>query len=302
MNSFILASNIPEDYKHIADLKMPFSSLTYPIVSALLVLALAVILIILIKRQHKLSGLCIFAGVSIFMLFNFFLVMLLTMFLPNANEVVFIIVVSLISALVPFMGRLIVIKAFSRQHNVMGSHISYGIGIMGMKGFVSALTYIIPISNYYQLTKYGVEYFFPEGEDLALAEARAKNFENILTYEYSEYILLAIMAIGVMMYSISVTVPIYAAFKGGKSKLWYGFAFGMGFLVTISECVYNRTRFVIPAVVVMIVAAAVTTVVSYKLYKTMDYSDEQTDNTEKEPGIAQNAKVKIPKFKDLDKL
>ncbi len=301
MNNLILASNIPEGYEYLLDQKMPITSIVYPIVCAVLILVIAVFLTILVKRQHKIYGLCTFAGVSIFMLFNYFLVMILTMFIPSANKVVFYIIAALMSTLVPFMGRLIVIKAFSRQHNTMAAHMSYGVGIMDMKAFVSIINFIIPISNYYQLEKYGVEYFFTSEEEVEVTLQRAENFAEIFGYNYSHYMLVAIVAICVAIYSLAVTVPIYAAFKGKKSKVWYAFAFGMGFIITLAECLFNNNIFVIPSIIAMIATTTATAVICYKLYKTMSYEDEEQEESANE-NISGIAKTRIPKFKDLDKL
>lgn len=301
MNNLILASNIPAGYEYLLDKELPISAVTYPIVCAVLALAVGVFLTIMVKKQYKISGLCTFAGVSVFMLFNYFIVMLLTMLIPSSNRVAFIILAALISAFVPFMGRLIVIKAFSRQHNTLASHLSYGVGIMDMKAFVSIITFIIPMSNYFQLSKHGVEYFFPAGEEAEIALQRAENFAEIFGYNYSQYMLVGIMTICVMVYSISVTVPIYAAFKGKKSKAWYGFAFGMGFLTTLAECMFNNNIVPVVSVILMVAAAAATAVISYKLYNSMSYEDEKEIEIKNED-ISGIAKTRIPKFKDLDKL
>lgn len=301
-NPFV-CSQLPEGFQYLADERMPITALTYTIVGIILMLAVAVFLTVMTIRKHKLVGLCTFAGISIFMLFNFFLVIIITMFIPSGNEAIFIIFASLVSALIPFMGRLIVIKAFSRQQNSFSSHISYGVGIMGMKALVTILNFLIPISNYIQLSRHEIGYFFPAGEEAEIAKARAESIAKILNIEYSEYILMAIMALGVMVYSIAVTVPIYAAYKNKASKAWYGFAFGMGVLVNVFECLYNRNvkGTHILAVVLMVVAAAVTLVVSYKLYKSIEIdTEEKPKNTASD--ISKNAHVKIPRFKDLDKL
>lgn len=297
----IVCSQLPEGFEYLVDEKIPVSSLTYTIVGMIIILAVAIALTVMVVKKHKLVGLCTFAGVSIFMLFNYFFVMILTMLIPAANKIAFIIIASLLSTLVPFMGRLIVIKAFSRQQNTFSSHVSYGVGIMNMKALVSLLTFVFPITNYYQLSKYGVEHFFPAGEDAEIALQRAENFADIFSYNYSQYMLVAIMVLGVMVYSLFASVSLYAAYNNKAGKGWYGFAFGMGFLVSLSECLYNNGILGVLPVILMIVAAVVTAVFSIRLYNSLEIEDEE-EVKEKDEDISKYAKVKIPKFKDLDKL
>ena len=297
----MICSKLPEGFENLAKETPSITMLTFPIAAMLVVILLAVILTVIIAKKHKPVPICTFAGVSIFMLFNFFLVMILTMFIPRTSIALYIILSALMSTLVPFMGRMIVIKVFSRQQNTFCSHISYGVGIMDMKALVSLLTFLIPITNYHQLNKYGLEYFFTAEDTAEMALARAENFRDILSYDYSQYMFVMLMVIGVMLYSVSVSVPLYAAFTGQKGKSWYGFAFGMGFLVNVAECLYNNEMFVIPAVIFMLVVAIATAVISFKLYKTLDIEKEEKVVVQKED-IAKNAHVRIPKFKDLDKL
>lgn len=301
MFNSISCSKLPEGYEYLANETPSITMLTYPIAAILVVVFIAAVLTVIIGKKHKIIPLCTFAGVSIFMLFNFFIVMLLTMLIPSNIPALYIVLSALMSTFVPFMGRMIVIKAFSRQQNTFSSHISYGVGIMDMKAVVSLLTFIIPITNYTQLSKYGTEYFFDVEETAEMALARAENFSDILNYDYSQYMFVMLIVIAVMIYNISISVPLYAAYNNKKSKSWYGFAFGMGFLVNLAECMYNNEIFVIPAVIFMIIVAIATAVVSFKLYKTLDFSQEEITVVQKDD-IAKNAHVKIPKFKDLDKL
>ena len=297
----MICTKLPEGFEDLAKMTPSITMLTYTIAAMVVVVLIAAILTVIIGKKHKLVPICTFAGVSIFMLFNFFVVMILTMFIPRTSMALYIILTALMSTLVPFMGRMIVIKAFSRQQNTFASHISYGVGIMDMKAVVSLLTFLIPITNFYQLNKYGVEYFFDVEETAEIAIARAENFRDILNYDYSQYMFVMLMVIGVMLYSVSISVPLYAAYTGQKGKFWYGFAFGMGFLVNVAECMYNNEMFVIPSVIFMLIVSIATAVISFKLYKTLSFEKEEKVVIQKED-IAKNAHVKIPKFKDLDKL
>ena len=297
----MICTKLPEGYEYLAKETPSITMLTFPIVAMIVIAIIAIVLTVIIGKRHKIVGICTFAGVSIFMLFNYFIVMILTMFIPRGIESLYYVLAALMSTLVPFMGRLIVIKFFSRQQNTFSSHISYGVGIMDMKAVVSLLTLLIPITNYSQLKKYGVEYFFNVEESAEMALARAKNFKNIFEMDYSQYMFVMLMVIGVMLYSIAISVPLYAAYNGKKGKSWYGFAFGMGFLVNLSETLYNNGKFVIPSVIFMLIVSIATAVISFKLYKTLSFEKEEKVVIQKED-IAKNAHVRIPKFKDLDKL
>lgn len=297
----IICTKLPEGYEYLAKETPSITMLTFPIVAMIVIAIIAIVLTVIIGKKHKIVGICTFAGVSIFMLFNYFIVMILTMFIPRGVESLYYVLAALMATLVPFMGRMIIIKFFSRQQNTFSSHISYGVGIMDMKAVVSLLTLLIPITNYSQLKKYGVEYFFDVEESIEMAKARAVNFKNIFEMDYSQYMFVMLMVIGVMLYSIAISVPLYAAYNGKKGKSWYGFAFGMGFLVNLSETLYNNGKFVIPSVIFMLIVSIATAVISFKLYKTLSFEKEEKVVVQKED-IAKNAHVKIPKFKDLDKL
>ena len=297
----MICTKLPEGYEYLAKETPSITMLTFPIVAMVVIVAIAVALTVMIGKRHKIVGICTFAGVSIFMLFNYFLVMILTIFIPKGIESLYYVLAALMATLVPFMGRMIIIKFFSRQQNTFSSHISYGVGIMDMKALVTLLTLVIPITNYSQLKKYGVEYFFNVEESAEMAIARAENFKAIFDMDYSQYMFVMLMTVGVMLYNIAISVPLYAAYNGKKGKSWYGFAFGMGFLVNLSETLYNNDKYVIPAVIFMLIVSISTAVVCYKLYKTLSFEKEERVVVQKED-IAKNAHTRIPKFKDLDKL
>ena len=295
---------IPQGYEYLLDEKMPNAALSFPLVGLILVLIAGIAMSVMVGKKHKLEMLPVFAGATIFMFFNYFIVGLVTMFMPKGNVALFMALTSMLTAFVPFMGRLFFIKMFAKKYNRLKSHLGYGVGIMCMRGLMNLLTFIYPILYYTQINKNGVAAYFPADAKEETALEMAKNLKEILETEYSQYMLFALITIALMVYAIAATMPIYVAFKGKKSKLWYVFALGMGLVVSLAEVLYSNNILVIPSIIMAMVAAGVTAFFAIKLYKELaeEEKEEPEENNNDNGSISQNARVKIPKFSNLDKL
>lgn len=303
-NLFLTDVYIPKGYEFLLEAEMPHAAVIYPVVGLLMVLAVAIIMAVVVCKKHKMEILPIFAGATIYMFFGYFVVGIVSMFIPAGNMALYIAIVSLLTAFVPFMGRLFFIKMFARKHNSLASHLGYGVGFMGMRTLMNLLTFVYPILYYAQINKNGIAAYFPADAKEDVALEMAQTLEQILKTNYTQYILFALITISLIVYGFSVAMPIYAAFKGRKSKGWYGFALGMGIIIAATEVLYSSDVFVIPAIIISLVAAGVTAFFAIKLYNELSVEEPEEPNTDgtEEGSITKNAHTKIPKFSNLDKL
>ncbi|MGN0374110.1 MAG: hypothetical protein ACI4EN_01310 [Butyrivibrio sp.] len=303
-NLFLTDTSIPKGFEYILDKRLPFSALSYSIVGIILIVAAMIGMIITVRKREKGSLLSIFAGIAVFMIFNYFLVMVVTSYIPADNMVFYIILAALVASVLPFLGRLVVIKLFSRQYNGLKEHLGYGTGIMDMKAVTSLFVLLMPIGNYYQISKYGVEYFFPADLEAELALSRAESIASMLEFNYTQCLLVAIISIGIMVQYLAASLPIYAAFSGRKSKGWFAFALGTTFLTSLGECMFNNDILVIFSIILVLIVAAVSVYFAVKLYKELADKTQEPENVDnnKTGDISKNAHVKIPRFKNLDEL
>lgn len=308
MKYLLLADvNIPKEYEHLLNAKMPMQSILYPIVGLVLVLIATIIIAVVVGKKHGYQLLPLFTGATVFMFFNYFLVGIISMFVPAGSTAVYLIVVSLLTAFVPFMGRLFFIKLFAKKHNTLKDHLGYGVSFVGMRAVMNILTFVYPIANYAQLKSNGVAYYFPADAKAEDALEMAKTIEEILNTNYTYYMLLALVTIALVVYGFAVSVPIYVAFRNKKSKAWYAFALGTGAVISVAEVLFSNNLYAIPAIIVAIITAIVTAYFAIKLYNELmtEESEESEDSKEdkkNEGSISKNAHVKIPRFSNLDKL
>lgn len=294
--------SIPKGYEYLLDKKMPFTALLYSVVAILLLIAVMVIVSIIVRKKEKGNFITLFSGVSIFMLFNYFLSAIISAFIPSNNMALYLILTALISSFLPFMGRLIIIKLFSRQYTGLKDHLGYGLGIMDMKALTTALVFVAPIANYIQINSYGVANFFPADLEAEAAMLRVENLLEMLKYDYSQCMLMALISIGMMFHYLAISLPIYAAYTGKKSKGWFAFALGSSFLVALGDVMYNNNVLAIPGIILVIIVAGVNVYFAIKLYKELEDSDEEESSQSSSGDISRYAHTKIPKFNDLDKL
>ena len=294
--------SIPKGYEYLLEKTMPFTALSYSIVGILLLIAVMVCVSIFVRRRQKGSLITLFSGVSIFMLFNYFLAAIISAFIPNVNIVLYLVLTALISSFLPFMGRLVIIKLFSRQYTGLNEHLGYGLGIMDMKALTTVLVLATPIANYIQISSYGVANFFPAELEAEVALERAKSLVTMFEYNYSQCMLMAIISIGMMLHYVAISLPIYAAYTGKKSKGWFAFALGSSFLVSLGDVMYNNDVLVIPAIILVVLVAGVNVYFAVKLYKELADSDEEDTSQNNSGDISKYAHTKIPKFSNLDKL
>ena len=75
-------------------------------------------------------------------------------------------------------------------------------------------------------------------------------------------------------------------------------------MVSLAEVLYSNNILVIPSIIMAMVAAGVTAFFAIKLYKELaeEEKEEPEENNNDNGSISQNARVKIPKFSNLDKL
>lgn len=294
--------SIPKGYEYLLDKTVPFTALSYSIVAMLLLVAVMVCVSVFVRRKQKGSFVTLFSGVSIFMLFNYFLAAIISAFIPKFNTAFNLILTALVSSFLPFMGRLVIIKLFSRQYTGLKEHLGYGLGIMDMKAITTMLVFVTPIANYIQINSYGVANFFPADLDAEVALGRAENLAIMFEYDYSQCMLMAIVSIAMMLHYVAISMPIYAAYTGKKSKGWFAFAFGSSFLVSLGDVMYNNDVLAIPAIILVVLIAGVNVYFAVKLYKELDDSDEDESSQSSSGDISRYAHTKIPKFNDLDKL
>lgn len=305
MKYLLLADvNIPQEYEYLLNANMPMQAILYPVVGLLLILITAIVMAVVIGKQHKYQMLPIFAGATIYAFFNYFLVGIISMYMPVGIVAVYLVLITLLSAFVPFMGRLFFIKLFAKKYNSLSSHLGYGVGIMGMRFIMSALSFVYPILNYSQIKANGIAYYFPADAEADAALEMAKTIEEIVTTNYTYYMLLALITIALLVYSVAVSIPIYAAFRNKKSKAWYAFALGTGAVISGAEVLFNNGIGVIPAILIAIATAGVTVFFAVKMYNELATEEQQEPKEDKNDGgsISKNAHVKIPKFSNLDKL
>lgn len=293
--------SIPEGYEYLLDKTMPFTALSYSIVSILLMIAVMVVGSIIIRKKYKGSFITLFSGVSIYMLFNYFLAAIISAFIPDFNIAFNIILTALVSSFLPFMGRLVIIKLFSRQYTGLKEHLSYGLGIMDMKAITTLLVFIVPIANYIQINQNGVAALFPAELEAEVALERAKSIVTMFEYDYSQCMLMAIISIAMMVHYVAISIPIYAAFTGKKSKGWFAFAFGTSFLAALGDVMFNNDVLGLVAILLVVVVAGVNVYFAVKLYKELG-DDEETPQDTNSGDISRYAHTKIPKFNNLDKL
>ena len=294
--------SIPKGYEYLLDKTMPFTALSYSIVSMLLLAAVMVGVSIFVRKKQKGSFVTLFSGVSIFMLFNYFLAAIISAFIPKMNTALYILLSALVSAVLPFVARLVVIKIFSRQYTGLKEHLGYGLGIMDMKAITTILVFVTPIANYIQINSYGVANFFPSELEAEVALGRAENLVTMFEYNYSQCILMALISIGMMLHYVAVSLPIYAAFEGKNRKRWFAFALGSSFLVSLGDVMYNNDVLAIPAIILVLLVAGVSVYFAVKLYKELGDSDEEETSQSNSGDISRYAHTKIPKFNNLDKL
>lgn len=301
-NLFLTDTPIPAGYEYLLDARMPLASLILSIVGLVLILGSLAAMIIVLAKKHKSSFLTIFLGVFIYGIFNILLVYFLTAFAPSKNVVVQLIYGALIASAIPLLGRILVIKLCSQQYYKLGDHFGYGVGNAIMKSVMSIISLATPIVNYCYINKYGIAYFFTSDMESDAALEMAKSIVTVLEYDYVQCVLMAIVTISVMVYGLAITLPIYAAFTGKKSKGWFGFVFGTSFLITLGEGMFNNDVLVIPSIIIVAAVAALSVYFALKLYKEV-VNDKEEDKPKKESSdISKNAHVKVPRFKDLDKL
>ena len=303
-NLFLTDVYIPKGYEFLLDAEMPHAAVIYPVVGLVMVLIVAIIMAVMVAKKHKMEILPIFAGATIYMFFGYFVVGIVSMFIPAGNIAVYIAVVSLLTAFVPFMGRLFFIKMFAKKHNNLASHLGYGIGFMGMRALMNLLMFVYPILYYSQINQNGIAAYFPADAEEDVALEMAQTLEQILKTNYSHYILLALITVALIVFGLAVSMPIYAAFTGRKSKSWYGFALGMGVVVAVAEVLYTNEVLVVPAIILALVASGVTAFFAIKLYIELaaNEPEETKDDNDEAGSITKNAHTKIPKFSNLDKL
>ena len=303
-NLFLTDVYIPKGYEYLLEAEMPHAAVIYPVVGLVMVLIVAIIMAVVVAKKHKMEILPIFAGATIYMFFGYFVVGIVSMFIPAGNLAIYIAIVSLLTAFVPFMGRLFFIKMFAKKHNNLASHLGYGVGFMGMRTLMNLLTFVYPILYYSQINRYGISAYFPKDAEEDAALEMAQTLEQILKTNYTHYILFALITIALIVFGLSVSMPMYAAFTGRKSKSWYGFALGMGVIVAVAEVLYSSEVFVVPAVIIALVAAGVTAFFAIKLYMELSVNEPEEPKEDKpeEGSITKNAHTKIPKFSNLDKL
>lgn len=294
--------SIPKGYEYLLDKTMPFTALSYSVVSMLLLAAVMVGVSIFVRKKQKGSFVTLFSGVSIFMLFNYFLAAIISAFIPKMNTALYILLSALVSAVLPFVARLVVIKIFSRQYTGLKEHLGYGLGIMDMKAITTILVFVTPIANYIQINSYGVANFFPSELEAEVALGRAENLVTMFEYNYSQCILMALISIGMMLHYVAVSLPIYAAFEGKNRKRWFAFALGSSFLVSLGDVMYNNDVLAIPAIILVLLVAGVSVYFAVKLYKELGDSDEEETSQSNSGDISRYAHTKIPKFNNLDKL
>lgn len=293
---------IPKGYEYLLDRTMPFTAISYSVVAMLILLAVMVGVSIFVRKKEKGSFITLFSGVSIFMLFNYFLAAIISAFMPRFNTALYLVLTALVSSFLPFMGRLVIIKLFSRQYTGLKEHLGYGLGIMDMKAITTLLVFIVPIANYIQMSSYGVAYFFPADIDAETALSRAENIAEMFAYDYSQCMLMAIISIGIMIHYVAISLPIYAAYTGKKSKGWFGFAIGTSFLVSLGDVMYNNDVLVIPAIILVVLVAGINVYFAIKLYKELADSEEKETSQNNSGDISRYAHTKIPRFNNLDKL
>lgn len=301
-NLFLTDTSIPEGYEYLLDVKLPSTALSYSIAGIIVIIMVMIALTILTRKKEKSSLVCICGGISIFALFNYFLVMIVNMFVPTFNVVLYMVLSALIASVLPFIGRLLVIKLFARKYNGLKEHLGYGVGIMEMKAITSIFVLFVPIFNYIQIADLGVAYFFPKDLSEEIALKQAESLVEMLKFDYSQCMLMMLISLGIMVYQLAVSLPIYAAYSGKKSKGWYAFALGTSFLVALCECLYNNDIFVIPSILITLVIAGVSVYFAVKLYKEIKPTEPVEEVKKESDDIGKNAHVKIPRFQNLDKL
>lgn len=303
-NLFLTDVYIPKGYEFLLNAEMPHAAVIYPVIGLLMVLVVAIIMAVIVGKKHKMEILPIFAGATIYMFFGYFIVGIISMFVPAGNAALYIAIVSLLTGFIPFMGRLFFIKMFAKKHNKLSSHLGYGVGFMGMRTLMNLLTFVYPILYYTQINQNGVAAYFPKDAEEDVALEMAQTLEQILKTNYTHYILFALITIALIVYGLSVSMPMYAAFTGRKGKSWYGFALGTGIVIAVAEVLYSSEMFVIPAIIIALVVAGVTAFFAIKLYMELagDEPEEPKNDKPEEGSITKNAHTKIPKFSNLDKL
>lgn len=301
-NLFLTDTSIPEGYEYLLDVKLPSTALSYSIVGIIVILITMIALTIFIRKKEKSSLVCVCGGISIFALFNYFLVMIVNMFVPTFNAVLYMVLSALIASVLPFIGRLLVIKLFSRKYRGLKEHLGYGVGIMEMKAISSIFVLFVPIMNYIQIADLGVAYFFPETLSEEVALKQAESLVEMLEFDYSQCMFMMLISLGIMIYQLAVSLPLYAAYSGKKGKGWYAFTLGTSFLVALGECLYNNDIFVVPAIILVLVVAGVSVYFAIKLYKEIKPSEPVEEVKKDGDDIGKNAHVKIPRFQNLDKL
>ncbi len=301
-NLFLADTSIPEGYEYLLEENLPVNALVYSIIGMVLIFIAMVALVVVIRNKEKGSVACLCAGVSIFLVFNFLLVMVFNIFIPSTSFGVYILITSLIASVIPFGGRALFTLLLSKKYDTIKDHFGYGLGIMGAKAVSSIFTLFVPVLNYIQIKNLGVEYFFPETLSADIAKEQALDLVEMLEFDYSQCIFMMLISVAIMVGHVALTMPIYAAGNGGKSKGWYGFGLGGTFLLTVCECLFNNDVFAIPSVFISIVISGVMVFFAIKLYKELKAAEEGKAAEKTSDDISRNAHTKIPKFKDLDKL
>lgn len=301
-NLFLADTSIPKGYEYLLEETLPLNAIVYSIIGMVLIFAAMVALVVLIRNKEKGSIVCLIAGVSFFIIFDFLLVMVVSMFIPAMNLGVYLIISSLIASVIPLVGRVLFTMLLSKKYDTMKDQFGYGLGIMGARAIASMFTLFVPILNYIQIENLGVGYFFPENltEDIALEQA--ESLIEMLEFDYRQCIFMMLISVSIMVSHVAMTIPIYAACNGGKSKGWYGFALGGCFLLTICEGLFNNDIFAIPSAFIAVAIAVGIVFIAVKLYKELKPNEEKQSEKKAADDISKNARTKIPKFKDLDKL
>ena len=301
-NLFLTDTSIPKGYEYLLEETLPTSAIVYSVIGMVLIFAAMVAMVILVRNKEKGSIVCMIAGVSFFIIFDFLLVMVAGIFISSLNFGAYLVLSSLIASVIPLVGRVLFTILLSRKYDTMKDQFGYGIGIMGVKAVASIFTLFVPVMNYIQIENLGVGYFFPPELTEEIANEQAESLIEMLEFDYRQCILMMLISVSVMVSYVAFSVPIYAACNGGKSKGWYGFALGGYFLLAVCECLFNNDVFNIPAVFIAVAIACGIVFIAVKLYKELKPDEEKKENKKTEESISKNARTKIPKFKDLDKL
>lgn len=314
---------------------VPTSRLVFTIIGLVLLFAAIIAVVVLVTRKQKGNGFGILGGIATYLVFFYFtisiVITVLFSFTPLKKYVlkgddgtttitstaVFVLVYTLVTALIPIAGRWMSNKAFGYRMTSFGQNLSFGLGIACTQAVFTMSTLFQMCASMVIINRSGLEtlvsgiilknengqYMVTEGMT-AKAYSTLDTAMDLINFKTSAILLLSIVAILILIYQVAITVPLYAAHQKKIPMGWYGMVYGTYILIQGAQYLAERkviNEFAQFGIVLVVVAA--TTYFCYKQYMKFYKSEERDIKKEKEEMRKKlQGTKKIPRFENLSNL